>query len=231
MKDEYCLAIRRPVGAREVEEYNASGPWIQAVKSASDLPPRFDPYWGELSRAARIVKVPYRVERREVFAIGPDGLILLSVEGDSVSRRDFGYGRIAAISLVSELLDGHLVFEGSDGGRGLELGFNTVSSPLVMELVEAAREKAVAAGGAFDFVGPSPGPDIARAPGEEDMLSANLFAEFREREGDLSLVAYQGACVFVSPLEAAGRSLGRRLVDKLRRFYLDPEKALASSGH
>jgi hypothetical protein len=239
MKDEYCLAIRRPVGSREVEEYNAFGPWVQAVKKVSDLPPRFDPYWAELSNATRIVKVPYRVERREafagsdlykqVFAIGPDGLILLSVEGDSVSRRDFGYGRIAAISLVSQLLDGHLVFEDSGGGCGLELGFNTVSSLLVMDLVDRARENMTAAGRAATSAPHSIGPDLARAPGKEDMLSANLLAEFRAREGALSIVAYQGACVFVSPPEAEGRSLGRRLIDKLRRFYIDPVMLL--EGH
>lgn len=241
MKDEYCLAIRRPVGAREVEEYNAFGPWIQAVKKASDLPPRFDPYWAELSSAVFVVKVPYHVERREafagsdlykqVFAIGADGLILLGVEGGSVSRRDLGYGRIAAISLVTQLLDGRLLFEESGGGSGLELCFNTVSSPLAMDLVDAARQKAAAAGRAANStVTPrSPGPDLARAPGEEDMLSVNLLAELREREGDLSLVAYQGACVFVSSHEAAERSLGKRLVDRLRRFYIDP--VLLLEGH
>jgi hypothetical protein len=232
MKDEYCLAIRRPVGAREVEEYNAFGPWIQAVKKASDLPPRFDPYWAELSSAVFVVKVPYHVERREafagsdlykqVFAIGADGLILLSVEGESVLRRDLGYSRIAAISLVTQLLDGRLLFEESGGGGSLELGFNTVSFPLVMDLVDAARENAVAAGRAAPSAPHSPGPDLARAPGEEDMLSVNFLTEFRAREGALSILAYQGACVFVSPPEAEGRSLGRRLVDKLRRFYIDP---------
>jgi hypothetical protein len=234
MKDEYCLAIRRPVGAREVEEYNAFGPWIHVVEKASDLPPRFDPYWAELAKAAHVFKVPYCVERREafagsdlykqVFAIGADGLILLGVEGGSVSRRDLGYDRIAAISLVSLLLDGRLLFEESGGGSGLELGFNTVSSPLVMDLVDAVRENAAAASRAADSSSAphSPGPDLARAPGEEDMLSVNLLAEFREREKGLSLLAYQGACVFVSPSEAAGRSLIRRLGDKLHRFYSDP---------
>lgn len=237
MKDEYCLAIRRPVGAREVEEYNAFGPWLQAVTKASDLPPRFDPYWTELSKAASIVKLPYRVERREafagsdlykqVFAVGPESLLLLSVDGDSVSRRDLGYGRVATISLVSQLLDSHLLFEEAGGGSGLELGFNTVSSPLVMDIVDLARRRVVSAGpGAARRPGFGPGPDLARAPGKEDMLSANLLADFRAREGELSIVAYQGSRVFVSPAEGEGRSLGRRLANKLRRLYLDPEMLL-----
>ena len=89
MRDEYVAEPRRPAGERERREYDAFGPWMQRVRRAEELPPRFDAFWPELSAAEAVAKVPYRVERRKalpgsdlyerVLGLCPEGLVLLLI--------------------------------------------------------------------------------------------------------------------------------------------------------
>jgi hypothetical protein len=226
--DDYVEVAVRSVGEREKREYNSFGPWVQEIKDLDDLPPRFDSYRDELRSAVFLAKVPYHVERREalpgsdlyehLLAILPDALALFSLQGGSILRRDLRYGRIASISLVSVLLDGLLVVEDADG-LGLELHFNTVSAKLVRNIVDLVRARCRDSKGRAEDSGRIPGPDLAADPGEDDVLYANLLAELRSREAPLSLLAYQDPC----RLKTRGterRSLGRRLLDELRRYYL-----------
>jgi hypothetical protein len=225
---EYVETAWRGVGEREKSEYNSFGPWVQEIQGASDLPPRFDPQWDELKTAVLIAKVPYHVERRDalpgsdlyehLLAVEPEALVLLSLQGGSVARRELGYGRIASISLVSALLDGHLVVEDAEG-ESLELRFNTVSAKLMRKVIDLVRDRCRASSGRPEDSGRTLGPDLAAAPGESDTLYANLLVEFRSREAPVSLLAYQGACRLKA--RDAGRPLGRRVLDELRRRYLD----------
>jgi hypothetical protein len=228
MKDDYKAAAVREVGDRERNEYNTFGPWVQEVKSADDLPPRFDTYWEQLRSAARLLKVPYHVERREalpgsnlyehVIAFVNDGIILVSIEGDSTVRRDLGYARVSSISLSIELLDGRLVFREA-GGPGIKLHFNAVSEPLAREIVDLVRARCQAAANGWGAEGLTPGSDLVSPPGKADAFFSNLLAEFHAHDSASALLAYQGP----SPIESLGggsRSLGQRLWALFRRAYL-----------
>jgi hypothetical protein len=234
MKDEYVALSVREVGERERNEYNAFGPWIQEIKGAEDMPPRFDSYWDQCREAARVIKVPYHVERREalpgsnlyehVMAFGNDGIMLISIEGDSTVRRDLAYSRLSSVSLSIELLDGRLAFREA-GGPGVKLHFNAVSEPLAREFVDLVRSRCQALSPVRSGEGRMPGPDLVAPPGKNDVFFSNLFREFHSRDSASSLLAYQCPSTIQS-LAGKNRSLGQRLLALFRGAYLSSSMIL-----
>jgi hypothetical protein len=200
-RDEYQARAVRPVGERERREYDAFGPWMQAVAAAGELPPLFDPYWNELSRARIIAKVPYHVERRDalpgsdlyvqVFALGERGFIFLRIDGGSISRQELPFERLSWLALVVGLLDARLVF-GDAGGDRRELPFNAVSEPLAREIIDAARERLRAsADPAREFRARGSGDLVSPPTFEADFHFANVMRILLAHEGEASLMAYQ----------------------------------------
>lgn len=206
---------------------------MQPVRLPEELPPRFDPYWPELSSAALVAKVPFGVERRaalpgsdlyeRVLALCPGGLVFLRIDGEAIRRVELPYGSLSWVALTIDLLDAHLLFGGEDEGR-LDLAFNAVSEPLAMEIVAAALARL-----GSDAPGIPRGPDLAAPPTEaEDFFFANFLSRQRSREPELSLLAYQRPCrVPGSPAQGA-YSLVR---DALFPTWLDSAMLLELPGH
>jgi hypothetical protein len=238
VKPGYAAKAVRGVGEREIREYDGFGPWALRIEEANDLPPRFDPYWGELRSASIVAKLPYHVERREALpgselyehlvAVGDEGLVLLSLKGASIQRRELGFGQLASISLVSALLDGHLILE-EFGGRSIDLGYNTVSEKLIQEIVDQVRRRCFLSGLRAGEAELRPGPDLVAPPDDGDILFKNLLAGLRSRESPLSLIAYQ-ASSRLRPREEEGRSIARRVLDGLHRRYFCSVMLLEASS-
>jgi hypothetical protein len=236
MKLDYVPKAVRGVGERERREYDAFGPWVMEVKESQELPPSFDPYWNELRSAAIVAKVPYHVERRDalpgselyehLIAVGSEALTLLSIKAGSAQRRNLDYARVSSISLVSSLLDGHLVI-GDASGQSLELGFNTVSEKLVRAVIDRIRPRCLAPGRRTKAA--LPGPDLVLPPGEDDSLFMNKLAEFRSTEAPVALLAYQEPCrVKLRDPEALSPVL--RALATLRRRYFDSVMLLETTS-
>jgi hypothetical protein len=236
MRDDYAAVARRSARERERAEYNQFGPWMQAVKSASELPPRFDAYWEELSAASVVAKVPYRVERREalpgsdlyeeLFAVLPEGLLFLGIEGGSVRRVDLPYEKISWIALVVDLLDARFIVGLSEGDRR-EMSFNAVSEPLALEIASIVRSRLRAS---VEPARPRELPDFVAAPRlADDFLFDNLLGMLRRREKVLSLVAYQGP-YRVAPSAEGKRSPLWLLREAFSPTYLDSSMILELPG-
>ncbi len=232
-QSRYVRSAVRPVGGRETREYDAFGPWMQKVRNAEELPPRFDAFWPELSAAGAVAKVPYPVERRNalpgsdlyerVLALCPDGLVLLAIDGGSVRILRKPYGRLSWIALTTDLLDAHLLLgEGGDW----DLPFNAVSEDVALELVDAVRARIRGEARIF----PSPGAVPARPPTMEgDFHFEGILSTLRSREDAASLLAYQEPCR-VMPPEGAPLSARARLKEALRPTYLDSAMLVELTG-
>jgi hypothetical protein len=214
----------KTITERQKIEYDAFGPWVYEVKTAMEMPGRFDPWYAEFSASRLILKIPRPVDRRDaipgsdlyltVLAIGGDSLTQLSLEGTEVKRLDIPFSRIVAVRRILELLSGRLCLDLSDSGS-VELPFNAVSTPLMdrfaAELLKSCGTE-------------RPGwrvtqADLVGGPGGTDPFFLNLLCNLRRAFPGLALLAYQQPCSLRA--KANAKPSLARLMAGLRHWRLD----------
>ena len=119
------------------QEYDAFGPWVRAVGSEEEMPPRFRAAWPEIGGARFVFKLPIRAERRDVrpgmdlydmvLAVDHAGVTVLRLIGEGIDRRSIGWADVTGMSSFTDLLDGCWSLLLSDGGQ-LDASYNTVSA-------------------------------------------------------------------------------------------------------
>lgn len=129
-------------------EYDEFGPWVLAIRSETDMPPRFRPWFSAHEGAPFLVKVPRDVERRHlrpgedlyraVIAVHEDHLCCLSLEEGVVTEQNIPLSEIEALHHSEVLLWGQLRLWLLGGGEW-SLSYNTVSSPVMIPLVDFLR--------------------------------------------------------------------------------------------
>ena len=132
------------------QEYDAFGPWVRAVGSEAEMPPRFRPAWPEIGNARFVFKLPIRADRRDVrpgmdlydmvLAVDDAGVTVLRLVEKAVDRRFVGWAEVAGMSSFTDLLDGRWSLLLGDGTR-LDAGYNTVSAHLFAALGTFIRRK------------------------------------------------------------------------------------------
>lgn len=139
------------------EEYERFGPWIDEVRSESEVPRLFREHGVDLDRATLVLKVPRNIQRRDVtpgmdlydhlLVLGTDRLTVLSRRAGAgpASARTGGVGvldvpveQIAAVHDVVNLLDGRLTVHTTDG-RAVEVRYNGSARSSVARLVDLLR--------------------------------------------------------------------------------------------
>jgi hypothetical protein len=230
MKKAYAKVARRPVGARETAEYDAFGPWTQEISRAEEMPPCFDPYWEALRGADILAKLPFPVERRDavpgsdlyerLVAVGPEGIRILSLEGQATRDLAISYDSVSWVSLIVELLDARIAICGARGAI-TNIGFNAVSEELAQRILKTARgylsRRAT--------LRPSTASrDIAAPPDDrQDFRFSRLLWAERARNPKAALVAFQPT----QRMSAGGDGTGLRwLRNMLRPTYLEPAMIL-----
>jgi hypothetical protein len=217
---------------RQREEYDRFGPWTFPVRAPEEMPPRFDAYYEELRDSTLMLKLPLGVERRNanpgedlyeaILAVGRKGLTYLRLSRGEVFRRDSSFGEIAAVRLAQELLRGELRIDLAGGGE-IRVVFNTVSADAFDDFVRHLR--GFCAAGSADEAAPAWAGRLSAVPPkgeptEEDMLFKNLLCALRDREKDLSLLAYQPSRI-LGPAKEGGRRGLVGLAARLLRWRLD----------
>jgi hypothetical protein len=214
-------------------EYDRFGPWTYPVRSPDEMPPRFDPWYGELKDSILILKLPRNVERRDakpgddlygrLLAVADKGIVYLRLSQGEISRQDIAYGDIAAVRLIQELLFGQLCIDLADGSI-VSATFNTVSADVFDSFIDAVRANCAVGDGSIRFKPPvEHGPE----PSEEDMLFQNLLNALRQRVAGLSVLGYQPPCLLASTENARRGLVG--FVARLLRWRLDGCLLTASS--
>ncbi|MFW5828504.1 MAG: hypothetical protein ACOCU4_10440, partial [Alkalispirochaeta sp.] len=106
------------ISQKQKREYDLFGPWVLEIENVEDVPQTFVSSVSLTEATELAFKVPRRVERRNVRPGDDlyDYLVTLDGEGISVHRRRsdgvdsqrIGYGRIAAVKTLYDLLHGEL---------------------------------------------------------------------------------------------------------------------------
>ncbi len=132
------------------QEYDAFGPWVRAVGSENEMPPRFRAAWTEISDARFVFKLPIRADRRDVrpgmdlydmvLAVDDTGLTVLRIIGEGIDRRYIAWAEAVGLSFFTDLLDGRWSLLLSDGTR-LDANYNTVSAHHFTALGTFIRQK------------------------------------------------------------------------------------------
>lgn len=136
----------------DLREYDRFGPWIDRITAPADMPRRFRPWYGELSAATHLIKVPRNIDRAQarpgmdlysvVLAVFADWLCLLRLDVGGVTRTDLPLEQVVATNVHSNLLIGRWSLLLADG-TSLDLEYNTVSEKLVAELDRYVRHRPV----------------------------------------------------------------------------------------
>ena len=119
------------------KEYDAFGPWVDAVRSEADMPPRFRAAYPEHREAHFLLKVPIGADRlavrpgmslyRLVLAVHDDRLCLLRLAEGRIATKTVAWADIAAIRSSVNLLHANWSLLLKDG-TSVAFDFNTVSS-------------------------------------------------------------------------------------------------------
>lgn len=134
----------------DLREYDRFGPWIDRIGALVDMPRRFRPWYGELSAATHLIKVPRNIDRAQarpgmdlysvVLAVFPDWLCLLRLDVGGVTRTDLPLEQVVATNVHTNLLIGRWSLLLADG-TSLDLEYNTVSERRVAELDQYVRRR------------------------------------------------------------------------------------------
>lgn len=148
---------QRPVWSRtganpeDLREYDAFGPWLLPVKSAAEMPRRFQPAYAGLADAEYLIKIPRSIDRRDaypgadlyatVLALDADGFTLLTAtdEGDGFVKRHVVWDEVAAVRAVVNLLHAEFVLLLKEG-HALTVTYNSVSFDLMARVAAFVRQ-------------------------------------------------------------------------------------------
>ena len=131
-------------------EYDAFGPWIDAVRSAAEMPPRFRDAYREHRDARFLLKVPIGADRlsvrpgmdlyRLVLAVYDDRLSLLQQAGEQIVTRTIRWDDVAAIRSTINLLAAKwsLLLRSGDA---LSFDYNSVSSRRLDKVTDFIRDR------------------------------------------------------------------------------------------
>jgi len=177
----------REASPEDRNEYNAFGPWIQPVGSQDEMPRRFRPWWPAHQGARFLLKVPQNVERRDArpgqdlyrafLAVHEERLCCCQWDGHQVSETVIPFDQIAVVGLSHTLLLGQFLLLLTDGSS-FEFSYNTVSRPLLVEVVDEIRRRMA---GDSVQVQPTNG-DLDDGLAVENFYFAQLAAEHRRRD-------------------------------------------------
>ncbi len=131
-------------------EYDAFGPWVDAVRSEAEMPPRFRAAYAEHRDAHFLLKVPINADRsqvrpgaslyRYVLAVHDDRLSLLRLTDGSIATRTIRWSDIAAIRSTVNLLLASWTLLLRDGDA-IALDYNTVSSHRLDRVTDFIRDQ------------------------------------------------------------------------------------------
>lgn len=142
---------RSEIAPDALSEYDAFGPWLLPVKSASEMPRRFRSAHPGLEDADYLVKIPRSIDRRDaypggdlygaVFALDDDGFTILTAsEGvDGFVTRQVIWDDVAAVRTVTNLLHADFVLLLKEGDA-LTVSYNSSSAELMTRMVDFARQ-------------------------------------------------------------------------------------------
>ncbi len=132
------------------KEYNAFGPWVDAVRNEAEMPPRFRAAYAEHRDAHFLLKVPINADRSQVrpgmslykmiLAVHDDRLSLLRLTDGSIATRTIRWSEIAAIRSTVNLLSASWSLLTRDGDAVI-LDYNTVSSHRLDRVTEFIRDQ------------------------------------------------------------------------------------------
>lgn len=134
------------------KEYDAFGPWVDAVRSAADMPPCFRAAYGQHRDARFLLKVPIAADRqevrpgmnlyRQVLAVHDDRIAVLWVEGGTIVTRTISWSDIAAIRSATNLLRANWTLL-LGNGETIAVDYNAVSTRRLDAVTEFVRERLV----------------------------------------------------------------------------------------
>ena len=131
-------------------EYDAFGPWVDAVRSEADMPPRFRAAYAEHRDAHFLLKVPINADRnqvrpgaslyRHVLAVHDDRLSLLRLTEGRIATRTIRWSDIAAIRSTTNLLAANWTLLLRDGDA-ITIDYNAVSSHRLDRVTDFIRDQ------------------------------------------------------------------------------------------
>jgi hypothetical protein len=176
-------------------EHDAFGPWIDAVRTAEEIPRLFRPHGVDPFAARLVLKVPRDIPRRDtdptmdlyehLVVVGGRELEVLSRDGSAFTAHRIPFADLVAVRDSVDLLDGLLTLHAADG-TALRIPFNGASVDVVVELTELLVSLAGEAGGI-----PASAPTRAQgvAPrvdvGTDEAGVAAAFYDLAARDPDL----------------------------------------------
>lgn len=154
-------------------EYDAFGPWVDAIRSEAEMPPRFRAAYGEQRSARFLLKVPVNADRsqvrpgmslyRQVLAVHDDRLDLLRPAAGGILTRSVGWSEIAAVRSMANLLAAEWALL-LTSGETISVAYNAVSSRRLEVVTDFIRDRLL------------PGAGRANATGEDGAVAvADLF--------------------------------------------------------
>jgi len=198
-------------------EYNAFGPWVDAVRTLDEVPRLFRDFGCDPTSVRLVLKVPRNIPRRDadptmdlydhLIIAGADALTVLSRTGASYVGSTLAYDAVVAIEDSVDLTDGRLRVYARDGST-LQVDYNGSSREVISAFADLLRARALcsaaavaahaAATAAAHGLLFSVGPAVDRRPNAVlnsaafRATDADLMADWtnlREREPELCLYA------------------------------------------
>ena len=175
----------------EIQEYNAFGPWAYEIKSAQEMPPRFQDWYAQLAESHFLLKFPIDKERRlvgpgqdlyrQVLAIDDQRITVLTANGAEVDCRVVAFADIQAVRSQQILLWGELEFYLATSDK-LAIRYNAVSRPIIEKALDFLRRKWEVPRGDTVKVSTTSEPLVS------DYYFVNLVQEYQRRQPRAQLI-------------------------------------------
>ncbi|WBM80722.1 hypothetical protein KIV56_04900 [Cryobacterium breve] len=197
-------------------EYNAFGPWVDAVRTLEEVPRLFRDFGCDPTSERLVLKVPRNIPRRDadptmelydhLIIAGEDALTVLSRTGSAYGCSTSPYDAVVAVEDSVDLTDGRLRVYSRDG-TALQVGYNGSSREVVSRFVDLLRDMSLATAETLRTPDTAPvasmltfpvGPAVDRRPNAVlnsaafRATDADLMADWtnlRDREPELHLYA------------------------------------------
>jgi hypothetical protein len=191
----------------DLAEYDAFGPWIDEVRSPSEVPRLFRAHPLDFEAASLVLKVPRNIVRRDanpamhlydaLLVLDSAGLLVLTRAGDDFTARRVPFTSIVALQNDSLLLDARFTVHTADGGP-LVVPYNGSARESIDRLVDRMRalmtpsSAAAPAGPAAPSTTAAPAGPVAPValpahPRDAGLVAA--FADFEAAEPEITLLA------------------------------------------
>ncbi len=132
------------------KEYDAFGPWIEKIRSAKDMPPRFRGVYGNHIDANCLLKVPIQAERvdvrpgmdlyRMVIAVHDERISFLEPADGFVMTRSVPWDEIVALRTTINLMVASFSIL-LKGGQSIDVDFSAVSIDQVNKVIDYIRDR------------------------------------------------------------------------------------------